>query len=60
MGKLVIGFIIPAIRFLRCFAPLTFATMFSLHQLAPLGLTTTIEAGDLVSSDLFFDSITFK
>ena len=60
LGKLIIEDIIPVIDILRRKYRATFSSMFNQELLFSRGVIPEVEAGDLLRSDEFFDSITYK
>lgn len=59
-GRLIAEFVIPAINKLRLQFSIKFTNMFSYHLLLEYRHPIYILSNDLVSSDTFFDSISFK
>jgi len=60
LGKLIMEDIIPVIDILRRKYRATFSSMFNQELLFSRGVIPEVEAGDLLRSDEFFDSITYK
>jgi len=60
LGKAVIKDIIPAIAKLRMDNRITFNSLFTTRLLFSHGILPDLDASDLMRSDAFFDSLTFK